>query len=179
MQVVEESCLSQSCEPLGEQNGFLDFSSVFNEPLDFWDADISLHEMISIGGIPDASSLSYDVPLFDPSKEYDDIDNRHDPRVEMLYENQVPSHSAEHLSSRQRTGKLSGLQSLKTQTGLGDKHKRIPPGIFIRKDGFNNNFIGMSSLPKSFIRADPTKNRSKLNGCYTGLWSSGNFRESS
>jgi hypothetical protein len=181
VQMIEETSITQQYQPLVEENGYLDFSSdiMYTEPFDFWDPEISLHEMISIGGIPDGSSLSHAARLTTHLGEHGFTEDQQNLRGIILDNPQGPIHQAQQLIPPQRAGKISGLQSLKAQNGAGDKRKRILPGLFIRKDAFNNNFIGMSCLIHSFINTNLSVDRSKLIGCYTGLRSSGNFREQS
>ncbi|KAH7417766.1 fungal-specific transcription factor domain-containing protein [Cadophora sp. MPI-SDFR-AT-0126] len=42
-------------------------------------------------------------------------------------------------------GKVSGVHSLKPNGGQSMAQERIPPGLFIRKDSVNSNFIGLNS----------------------------------
>ena len=135
-------------ETLADGNRFLDFPSdiVFTEPFDFWDPEIAFHEMIPMNGSPDTSALSHAVPLSNESRELDFMQDQQNLRGVILDKVQVFSHSAQHSAPHQRMGKISGLQSLKPHTGVGDHHKRILPGLYIRKDAFNNNFIGIIFL---------------------------------
>lgn len=177
--MIEDNSIAQVYEPLAQGNGFLDFASdmVFTEPFDFWDPEISLHEMISIGGIPDPSSVSMTGRPAPSSGELDFLEEQQSLRDMAIGNPTGPSSSVPNHAPHQRAGKISGLQSLKAHGGLDDKHKRILPGLFIRKDAFNNNFIGMVSLICGLFDGDLSISRFKFSGCYLGLWSPGDFRE--
>lgn len=47
--------------------------------------------------------------------------------------------------NREAGGKVSGVESLVVGDGRGDSNERILPGLFIRKDTVNSNFIGLNS----------------------------------
>lgn len=146
--MLGEGLITQSYELLAPGNSFTDFTSdmVFTEPFDFWDPEISLHEMISIGGIPDPGSVSLTgqpATSLGENGYFEDQQSLQD--VAILSSMGLNSTTQQH-KAPQRAGKISGLQSLKPQPGADAKHKRILPGLFIRKDAFNNNFIGTLPL---------------------------------
>lgn len=47
--------------------------------------------------------------------------------------------------NREAGGKVSGVESLDVGDIRGDSNERILPGLFIRKDTVNSNFIGLNS----------------------------------
>lgn len=113
--MIEDSSITQVYEPLAQGNGFLDFASdmVFTEPFDFWDPEISLHEMISMGGIPDPSSVSMTGRPATSSGELDFLEEQQSLRDIAMENPTGSSNSVQHHAPHQRAGKISGLQSLK------------------------------------------------------------------
>lgn len=53
--------------------------------------------------------------------------------------------SSSRRGNREAGGKVSGVESLAVGDGRGESSERILPGLFIRKDTVNSNFIGLNS----------------------------------
>lgn len=53
--------------------------------------------------------------------------------------------SSSRRGNREAGGKVSGVDSLDVCDGRGESTERILPGLFIRKDTVNSNFIGLNS----------------------------------
>lgn len=68
--------------------------------------------------------------------------------------------------NREAGGKVSGMESLTIGDGRGESTERILPGLFIRKDSVNSNFIGLNSTGATvaFCMREALKSSSGLLG---------------
>ena len=67
---------------------------------------------------------------------------------------------------REAGGKVAGVESLDVGDSRGESTERILPGLFIRKDAVNSNFIGLNSTGATiaFCMRESLKNSSGLLG---------------
>lgn len=77
-----------------------------------------------------------------------------------------PSQVSSQRGNRDAGGKVSGVESLHTVDGREEATERILPGLFIRKDTVNSNFIGLNSTGATvaFCMRESLKSSSGLQG---------------
>lgn len=77
-----------------------------------------------------------------------------------------PSQVSSQRGNRDAGGKVSGVESLHIVDGREESTERILPGLFIRKDTVNSNFIGLNSTGATiaFCMRESLKSSSGLQG---------------
>lgn len=128
----------------------MDISAPSNLPADIglpyfmdpWDPAAWLDTSIALGGLADSSFLPQSFPMSnsEAQSDYNESTQGHIDVSSSMDACQTTT--SKPTSSSKKKGKVSGLSSLRSKIGSGGTSAQLLPGLYIRKDTLNSNFIG-------------------------------------